>query len=277
MRDAAAAALGLESRSVAVAETGVIGVPLAIDRVQRAIADVADDLSAHGGDGFARAIMTTDQGPKRCTMRCDGVTLSAQAKGAGMIQPDLATMLCFVQTDAQLADPRRELQTAAAGSFERITVDGQTSTNDTVLLQASGESGRALPGGLLDAVLLQLALEVVADGEGATRMARIDVAEAADRDEAERVARAVANSPLVKTALYGRDPNWGRIAQAAGQALAGEDLEELGPDAIDADELGSERTEAEIRLRLGRGDAGAHVYFSDLTPAYIELNARYTT
>jgi glutamate N-acetyltransferase/amino-acid N-acetyltransferase len=277
MRDAAAAALGLEPRSVAVAETGVIGVPLAIDSVQGAIADVASDLSTHGGADFARAIMTTDQGPKRCTMRCDGVTLSAQAKGAGMIQPDLATMLCFVQTDAQLADPDRELRTAAEGSFERITVDGQTSTNDTVLLQASGESGRALPGGLLDAVLLQLALEIVADGEGATRVARIDVAEAADRDEAERVARAVANSPLVKTALYGRDPNWGRIAQAAGQALAGEELEELGPDAIDADELGSERTEAEIRLRLGRGDAGAHVYFSDLTPAYIELNSEYTT
>jgi glutamate N-acetyltransferase/amino-acid N-acetyltransferase len=108
-------------------------------------------------------------------------------------------------------------------------------------------------------------------------MARIDVAEAADRDEAERVARAVANSPLVKTALYGRDPNWGRIAQAAGQALAGEELEELGPDAIDADELGSERPEAEIRLRLGRGDAGAHMYFSDLTPAYVELNSGYTT
>ena len=140
-------------------------------------------------------------------------------------------------------------------SFERITVDGQMSTNDTVLLQATGAAGVPLPEGLLDAVLLQLALEIVADGEGATRVGRIEAREAADAGEAERVARAIANSPLVKTALYGRDPNWGRIAQAAGMALAGEQLRELGPADIDADELGGEEPEAEIAIRLGRGDA----------------------
>jgi glutamate N-acetyltransferase/amino-acid N-acetyltransferase len=134
-----------------------------------------------------------------------------------------------------------------------------------------------LPAGLLDAVLLQLALEIVADGEGATRVGRIQVTEAASSEEAERVARAIANSPLVKTALFGRDPNWGRIAQAAGMALAGERLPELGPDAIDAQALGSNAGEAEIGLRLDRGAGEAWIYFSDLTHGYVELNSEYTT
>jgi len=277
MRDAAAEALGLDARSVAIAETGPIGVPLAIDAVRHGVAEAADALSERGGDDFARAIMTTDRGPKRCTVRSEDVTISAQAKGAGMIQPGFATMLCFVQTDAQVPDAQQALRATVADSFERITVDGQMSTNDTVLLQATGSSGRPLPGELLDAVLLQLALEVVADGEGATRAGRIEVTGAASSEEAERVARAIANSPLVKAAFYGRDPNWGRIAQAAGMALAGEELEELGPDAIEAEELGANGAEAEIGLRLARGDAKAHVYFSDLTHDYVELNSEYTT
>jgi glutamate N-acetyltransferase / amino-acid N-acetyltransferase len=126
-------------------------------------------------------------------------------------------------------------------------------------------------------VLLQLALEVVADGEGATRVGRVEVQEAGSDAEAERVARAIANSPLVKTALFGRDPNWGRIAQAAGMALAGEQLAELGPAEIDAEELAGEGAEAELSVRLGRGEAVAHVYFSDLTYDYVKLNAEYTT
>jgi glutamate N-acetyltransferase/amino-acid N-acetyltransferase len=193
------------------------------------------------------------------------------------MQPGFATMLCFVQTDAEIAEPERELRAAVQRSFERITVDGQMSTNDTVLLQATGAAAVPLPEGLLDAVLLQLALEIVADGEGATRVARITVDEAASTGEAERVARAIANSPLVKTALFGRDPNWGRIAQAAGMALAGERLDEPGPEAIDAAELGEERAEAEIEIRLRRGDGAAHVYFSDLSHEYIRINAEYTT
>jgi glutamate N-acetyltransferase / amino-acid N-acetyltransferase len=277
MRDAAAKALGVEPRTVAVAETGTIGIPLDIEAVTAGVLEAVDGLSAEGGDQFARAIMTTDRGPKRCTVRADDVTVSAQAKGAGMIQPGFATMLCFVQTDAEVDDPAAALGAALAGSMERITVDGQLSTNDTVLLQATGSAGSPLPEGLLEAVLLQLALEVVADGEGATRVARVEVRGAADPDEAERVARSIANSPLVKTALYGRDSNWGRIAQAAGMALAGEELPDLGPDRIQASELAGEGSEAELSIALGRGGADAHVYFSDLTHDYIRINAEYTT
>jgi glutamate N-acetyltransferase / amino-acid N-acetyltransferase len=277
MRASAAAALDLDPPSVAVAETGTIGVPLALEAVRAGIVDAARSLSALGGDSFARAIMTTDRTRKRCAVRSEGVTISAQAKGAGMIQPTLATMLCFIQTDAQIPDPDPVLRSAVAQSFDRITVDGQMSTNDTVALQTTGASGRPLPEGLLEAVLLQLALEVIADGEGATRIARVEITGAASGAEAERVARAIANSPLVKTALYGRDPNWGRIAQAAGMALAGEELEEIGPESIEAAELGAEVAEAEVSLRLGRGDGRAHVYFSDLTQAYVELNSEYTT
>jgi glutamate N-acetyltransferase / amino-acid N-acetyltransferase len=277
MRDAAAEALGIDPRTVAVAETGTIGVPLDVEAVTTGVLEAVQGLSAAGGENFAQAIMTTDKGPKRCTVRAGEVTVSAQAKGAGMIEPGFATMLCFVQTDAVVEDPDAVLRSALAGSMERITVDGQLSTNDTVMLQATGTAGAVLPRGLLDAVLLQLALEIVADGEGATRVGRVEVTAAADEDEAERVARAIANSPLVKTALFGRDSNWGRIAQAAGMALAGEELEELGPDRIQAAELASDQAEAELSVRLGRGDASAHVYFSDLTHDYIRINAEYTT
>jgi glutamate N-acetyltransferase/amino-acid N-acetyltransferase len=277
MRGAAADALGVEPAQVAVAETGTIGVPLEIEAVVKGVGEAAEVASPVGGLEFALAIMTTDRGPKQCTLRAEGVTISAQAKGAGMIEPGFATMLCFLQTDAEIDDPDATLRRALAGSMERISVDGQLSTNDTVLLQSTGESGRPLPEGLLEAVLLQLALEIVADGEGATRVGRIEVLQAADAEEGERVARAIANSPLVKTALFGRDSNWGRIAQAAGQALAGEELTELGPDRIDASELASEMPEAELSVRLGRGDASAHVFFSDLTHDYIRINAEYTT
>jgi len=234
-------------------------------------------LSPNGGLDFSDAITTTDRWPKRVTLRIDGVTVSAQAKGAGMIEPRMATMLCFVQTDAVLDAAAAELRAAVDSSFNRITVDGQMSTNDCVLLQGTGAAGKPLPDGLLTAILTQLAIEIVRDGEGAARAARIIVEEAATPAEAERVARAIANSPLVKTALYGRDPNWGRIAQAAGAALAGEDLEEIGEASIDAAELGADVGEAEIGLRLGRGGHGASVWFSDLGHEYVTLNAEYTT
>ncbi len=273
----AAAALGFETAGVAVAETGTIGVPLPIEAVLSGVDEAAGSLSAEGGTSFSDAILTTDRWPKRCTLRLGGVTLSAQAKGAGMIEPKMATMLCFVQTDAVLADPGTALKDAVDASFNRITVDGQMSTNDCVLLQATGASGLSLPEGLLEAVLTQLAIEIVRDGEGAVRVARIEVGEAASAAEAERVARAIANSQLVKTALFGRDPNWGRIAQAAGAALVGEDLEEIGADSIDAAELGAEVSEAEIGLRLGRGEHSAHVWFSDLGYEYVRINAEYTT
>ena len=273
----AAEHLGLEAPQVAVAETGTIGVPLPIEAVLPGIDEAASGLSASGGNVFADAITTTDRWSKLCSLSVDGVTLSAQAKGAGMMEPNMATMLCFVQTDAVVADPDGELRAAVEASFNRITVDGQMSTNDCVLLQATGGSGKPLPAGLLEAVLKQLAIEIVRDGEGAVRVGRIEVSEAASPAEAERVARAIANSPLVKTALFGRDPNWGRIAQAAGAALVGEDLEEIGADSIDAAELGAETNEAEIGLRLGRGEHRAHVWFSDLGYEYVRINAEYTT
>ncbi len=277
MRDAAATLLEVDRSAVAVAETGVIGVPLDLAAVRNGIESAAAALAPYGGEDFANAICTTDRWPKRCTVKLDGVTVSAQAKGAGMMEPGFATLLCFVQTDAEVSDPEASLREASAASFERITVDGQMSTNDTVLLQATGSAGRPLPEGLLDAVLLQLALEIVADGEGASRVGRVQVEEAASESEAQHVARAIANSPLVKTALFGRDPNWGRIAQAAGMALAGEELRELGPAEIDAAELAGEELEAQLTVRLGRGDAAAHIYFSDLTYDYVKLNAEYTT
>jgi glutamate N-acetyltransferase/amino-acid N-acetyltransferase len=278
MCDVAAEQLGLPAEAVAVAETGVIGVPLPIEAVLGGIGDAAGNLSSEGGAAFSDAILTTDRWPKRCTLRTsEGVTISAQAKGGGMIQPNMATMLCFVQTDAVVEDPDAALRAACDASFERITVDGQMSTNDTLLLQATGAAGVPLPGGLLEAVLLQLALEVVADGEGSSRVGRIQVDGAASQDEAERVARAIANSPLVKTALFGRDQNWGRIAQAAGMALAGEDLEEIGGDSIDNGELAADVAEAEIGLRLDRGEHSAHVWFSDLGYEYVRINAEYTT
>jgi glutamate N-acetyltransferase/amino-acid N-acetyltransferase len=277
IRDAAASVIGAEPARVAVAETGVIGLPLLVDGVVAGIRAAAASLSDTGGLRFAESIMTTDRAPKACTVRLGGVTVSAQAKGAGMIQPGFATMLCFVQTDAEVANPDPALRAATAGSFERITVDGQMSTNDTVLLQATGTAGAPLPAGLLEAVLLQLALEIVADGEGATRVGRVEVRGAADDAEAELVARAIANSPLVKTALHGRDPNWGRIAQAAGMALAGEDVGELGPDVIAADELAADAADAAISLTLDRGDGRAHVYFCDLTAEYVRINSEYTT
>jgi glutamate N-acetyltransferase/amino-acid N-acetyltransferase len=273
----AASALGIEAAGVAVAETGTIGVPLPIEAVLPGIDEAAASLSADGGGVFSDAITTTDRWPKRCTLKVGGVTLSAQAKGAGMIEPNMATMLCFVQTDAVVEDPGTALRGAVDASFNRITVDGQMSTNDCVLLQATGTSGKPLPEGLLEAVLKQLAIEIVTDGEGSVRAGRIEVSEAASAAEAERVARAIANSPLVKTALFGRDPNWGRIAQAAGAALAGEDLDEIGADSIDAAELGGETEEAEIGLRLGRGEHRAHVWFSDLGYEYVRINAEYTT
>jgi glutamate N-acetyltransferase / amino-acid N-acetyltransferase len=277
MCERTAAELDLAASQVAVAETGTIGVPLPIDAVLAGIPEAVSTLAADGGGAFSDSILTTDRWPKLCTLRAGGVTLSAQAKGAGMIEPNMATMLCFVQTDAVVPDADARLRAAVDASFNRITVDGQMSTNDTVLLQASGGAGKPLPEGLLEAVLTQLAIEIVRDGEGAARTARIEVTEAATQAEAERVARAIANSPLVKTALFGRDPNWGRIAQAAGAALAGEDLDEIGADSIDAAELGAETDEAEIGLRLGRGGHAAHVWFSDLGYEYVKINAEYTT
>jgi glutamate N-acetyltransferase/amino-acid N-acetyltransferase len=209
-----------------------------------------------------------------------------------MIQPGFATMLCFVQTDAVVPDPERALRGAVAQSFERISVDGQMSTNDAVALQATGASGEELPEGLLCAVLEQLALEIVSDGEGATRVCRVEVRGAASPAEAEGVARAIANSPLVKTALHGADPNWGRIAQSIGLANPGAaplafDIAiqgvpvARGGAAVPHDSAALNEavaaSEVDYEVTLPGEGADAEVLFSDFGHEYVRINAEYTT
>jgi glutamate N-acetyltransferase/amino-acid N-acetyltransferase len=305
MAETAARELGLAAETVAVASTGVIGVGLERTPVLGGIATAAGALSPRAGD-FAHSILTTDRWPKYASialsLSAGDVCISAQAKGGGMISPALATMLCFVETDAAV-DVRtleRLLDAAIARSFNRISVDGQLSTNDSVFMIAAGSSGVVVePGGddemlfalALDALLKQLALEIVADGEGAARMARLDVRGSAGATEP--VARSVANSPLVKCALYGADPNWGRVLQAAGQALpdAGEipfdlSIEDIevarAGEAVPLDEALRARLDramqaAEVELRLEFGDEEqSEIYFCDLGPRYVEINSEYS-
>lgn len=307
MRSAAAAAAGIEpENAVAVASTGVIGVPLPVELVTAGIEAAAGQLR-HDGDGnFADAIRTTDAFAKRACLEVrlpsGTVRLSAQAKGAGMISPRFATLLCFVQTDAVLSPETCELLLGVTvkRSFERVSVDGQLSTSDTVILQASGESGVQVEpesedelrlGEALDALLRQLALLIVADGEGARRVGRV-VVRGGDPQGVEQVARAVANSPLVKTALYGGDPNWGRIVQAVGMALPGTaplpvDVAIEGvqvcsrggavPHDVAALAAVVAREEVEYEIGLPGEGAEAEMFFSDLGHEYVTINADYTT
>jgi glutamate N-acetyltransferase / amino-acid N-acetyltransferase len=317
---AAALALGLDPAQVALASTGGISHLLPVEKVLRGILDAGGRLSAAGDADFQQGIQTTDAFEKRVNLEVElpsgTVRLSAQCKGAGMISPNFATMLCFVETDAQLAPHTADLLLGVCvkRSFDRCTVDGQLSTNDTAILIASGSSGiRVEPesedelrlGEALDALLRQLAIMMVADGEGASRIARVVVrggagaAEGTGQDVVEVVARAVANSPLVKTALHGADPNWGRLIQAAGAALGGRgkpspalpiDLTIEGTlvcsagAAIDYDEAALARAlqgrEIEYEIALGGRDAihaETEVFFSDLSHEYVRINAEYTT
>jgi glutamate N-acetyltransferase/amino-acid N-acetyltransferase len=306
MQEVAAAALGLRPREVAVASTGVIGVPLPGERIAAAVPRLAAALSPEGAEGFARAIRTTDVLDKHVslevTLPSGTVRLAAQCKGAGMISPQFATMLCFVQTDADLGAQTADLLLGVTvkRSFDRISVDGQLSTNDTVILMASGASGvRVEPetddelrfGEALDALLRQLAIMMVADGEGALRIARVLV-RGGNSDGVEAVARSVANSPLVKTALHGADPNWGRIIQAVGAALPG-----TAPLAVDLSIEGTpvcargmalnydeeavakavQASEIEYEVTLPGEGAETEVFFSDLSHEYVTVNAEYTT
>ena len=300
----AAELLGLQPGQVGVASTGLIGTQLPreplLEGVRAAVGQLGDDA-----DAFSRSILTSDRGPKRACLQValpEGtVTISAQAKGAGMISPRFATMFCFVQTDAAMTHETLDLLTAVTvkRSFDRISVDGQLSTSDTVFALAGGASGvRVEPetegelrfGEAMDALLRQLALEIVADGEGATRVGRITVQGAADLTE--QVARAIANSPLVKTALHGSDPNFGRILQAAGMACPPgsgmvADLEIEGRLVVSGgDAIVEELSKLEVLVR-GRevdyaltlpGHGGeSEVFFSDLSPEYVRFNSEYTT
>jgi glutamate N-acetyltransferase/amino-acid N-acetyltransferase len=284
----------------------VIGVPLPMDDVIRGIVLARDELAADGDAGFWAAIATTDAFEKRLTLDValpsGGVRVSAQAKGAGMLQPSFATMLCFVQIDAALQPETADLLLGVCvkRSFDRISVDGQLSTNDAALLMASGASGVIVDpesedelrlGEALDYALRRLALQMVRDGEGSERVGRVHV-HGGDPDATERAARGVANSPLVKTALHGGDPNWGRIVQAVGGALPSEapvpvDVWIEGVQVCrggaatryDADALADAVAGEEVEYRVGLPGEGAEteVFFSDLSYDYVRINAEYTT
>ena len=306
MRAAAGAIAGVPPEQVAVASTGVIGVPLPIDSVTAGIAAAAGRLRNRGAAEFGEAIRTTDAFRKEVNLdvQLSGgtVRLCVQAKGAGMISPNFATLLVFAQTDAEIEADEADLLLAVCTkrSFDRISVDGQLSTSDTIILQASGVSGvRIEPesdderifGEVLDATLRQIALLVARDGEGARRIGRV-VVRGGDQRGAERVAHAVADSPLVKTALYGADPNWGRIIQAVGAALPGTapldvDIEIEGIEVCsqgsyvehDAQALAEavRRDEVEYEITLPGEGAETERFFSDLGHEYITINADYTT
>ena len=301
----ACSALKLPPDSLLVGSTGVIGVQLPVDRILQAIPRLAEKLYAEGISEAGEAIRTTDLFPKRGvnTVSIGGktITLAAIAKGAGMIAPNMGTLLAYVFTDAPLrgADARRALREAVDASFNRIVVDGDTSTNDTVALFANGACGLPpLSGKDLEAfieglrsLMLDIALMVVRDGEGATRVVRIGVSGARSAADAERGARAVATSPLVKTAVYGADINWGRVIAALGRAgifmdpmkvsmhYAGELVLRQGmrPDPA-AERRATPRIKKDsysIDVDLGVGKGSWHLYFSDLTRKYIEINSGY--
>jgi glutamate N-acetyltransferase/amino-acid N-acetyltransferase len=306
MQGAGAMAAAVPEDRVAVASTGVIGVPLDIDKVIRGIADARRELAPDGDAAFGEAIRTTDAFPKNAALTVElpsgRVRLCAQAKGAGMISPAFATMLCFVETDAALERETADLLLGVCvkRSFDRISVDGQLSTNDTAILMASGGSGvRIAPesedelrfGEALDYLLRRLAVQIVRDGEGAARAGRV-VVHGGHEETVARAARAVADSPLVKAALHGGDPNWGRIAQAVGAALHDsaplpidiwiEDVQVCrGGEGMPFDQAALAgavaRDEVEYIVGLPGEGAETEVLFSDLSHEYIRINAEYTT
>jgi glutamate N-acetyltransferase / amino-acid N-acetyltransferase len=305
---AAAEALGLDADRIALASTGVIGRELPRDALVGGARACADALGSDASD-FCQAILTTDAGPKRACLEValpSGATvrLAGQAKGAGMISPRFATMFCFVETDAEVEHATLDLLTGVCvkRSFDRISVDAQLSTSDTVIAFANGaasvriepESADELAlGEALDALMRQLALEIVADGEGTTRVGRVTVRGALEH--VEPVARAVADSPLVKAALLGADPNFGRILQSTGQALGGGtpfvvDLEIEGLQVVSAGvvldldagawrtlERAVEASEVDIALTLPGEGGETEVFFSDLTHEYVTINSEYST
>lgn len=289
--------------------TGVIGEPLPVDRIEKAIPLAFDALQADHWERAADAILTTDTRPKlrSFTLKIDGqpCVITGIAKGAGMICPNLATMLAFIATDAAIASPLLDtlLRNAVNKSFNRITVDGDTSTNDAVTLSATGESGVAIEEGsqqatdfseALEALMIGLAQDIVRDGEGATKFVEIRVAGGESEAACDQVARTIAHSPLVKTALFAADPNWGRILAAIGRAgLEGLDTkmvsieingvliaehgaraasytESLGQSAMEDDEL-------QLRVTLQRGAAQSLLWTTDLSYDYVKINAEYRT
>lgn len=307
--DLVAETLDIAPELVAVSSTGVIGVPLPMHCFEEHVPSLCRMLSHDQFDGVAKAMMTTDAFPKMCgrTINIDGqeVRLLGLAKGAGMIHPDMATMLAFVVTDAVLADGVLDaaLRQSVNASFNRITVDRDTSTNDMVLLLASGDAenpeiseGSASLGqfcGALNEIMLELAKMIVRDGEGATKLVRIQINGAANDADALAAARSVATSQLVKTAFFGEDANWGRIIAAVGYSGADVDPDKVNISfddvAMVSNGLGLDsaqearasevlkKPEFTVTVELGLGEGSAYYYTSDLTYDYIKINAHYRT
>ena len=307
MAERAAQAVGCQPDEVLVLSTGVIGVPLPVDRVLPGIEAAAAALSPDGWQPAARAIMTTDTRPKMASVTTrTGYTITGIAKGAGMIAPDMATLLAVIATDAAVPGEalQEALRRAADASFNRIVVDGDMSTNDTLLLLANGASGvEADPNNgtfnaALEEVCAALAQAIVRDGEGATKFITVLVTGAASEEAARRVARSIASSPLCKTAFYGGDPNWGRIVSAAGCSGVEIDPDRLalwllnaegavtmqlvsGGQPFDYDERAAialmQGEEWGIRLDLGLGSVSTLLWTCDLSHEYVTINGHYRT
>jgi len=290
---------------VLVASTGVIGVALPMDKIHRGLPVVFGSLGADQGSQAARAIMTTDPFPKEAAARISiggtDVTIGGMAKGSGMIEPNMATMLGFVTTDAAVPKALldRALRDAVHDTFNAITVDGDSSTNDCVMLLANGASGASVDEASygtflagLKAVCLELALGIVRGGEGATKLVTVNVTGAATSDEARKAAKVIANSLLVKTAIHGGDPNWGRLICAAGRAGVtfdasraavtigsivlfkdGQPHDDLAPKAAEY----LKGTDLTVGVDLGSGSASSTVWTCDLSAEYVRINADYRT
>ena len=301
-----ASALGCAVEQVLVASTGVIGVNLNMEKVAPGIRAAVGQLARGKGSEAARAIMTTDPFPKEEAVKVETASgtfsIGGTAKGAGMIEPNMATMIGLLTTDAKVPPAllRRALQESARDTFNAITVDGECSTNDTLFALASGASGvtidedsyPALLEGLL-AVSRRLAVDIVRGGEGATKVIRVSVHDARSSDDARRVARTIANSPLVKTAVHGADPNWGRIVAAAGRSGVLFDVNRatvhvggvlLFEDGLPHDESAPvaaehmQGTDIDITVHLGTGGgADATIWTCDLSAEYVRINGEYRT
>ena len=305
MAAAAARVLNLPDDQVLVASTGVIGAPFPIHKVEAAIPALAEGLNQNGIPDLARAIMTTDTRPKtgarEGSVGGDSYRIVAVAKGAGMIRPDMATMLCFICTDADISysDLQSALKRSVDGSFNRITIDGDSSTNDTVILMANGASGARIETEidmaafqrLLDDLCMDLARQMVKDGEGVTKVVDLTVCGARSDEDARAIADTIAHSPLVKTAFFGEDANWGRIIAAAGRAgvfLDPERLDLYFDDVqmvkngtgcgMDAEEKATgvlKKPEFSVTLDLNLGVGTASMLTCDFSLDYVKINADY--
>ncbi|NNJ09245.1 bifunctional glutamate N-acetyltransferase/amino-acid acetyltransferase ArgJ [Chloroflexales bacterium ZM16-3] len=310
MARATESALGLPVDTVFVMSTGTIGVPMPVEKILGGITAAAKGLAPDNGPAAAAAIMTTDTRPKRCAARIDlpsggAITIGGMAKGAGMIHPNMATMLATITSDAAVSPDVLDaaLRAAADISFNSISIDGDTSTNDTLLVMTNGAAGSPLIDDMdspdyqafiagLTAVCQRLAKEVVRDGEGATRFVTITVRGATSDADAKQAAMTIAKSPLVKTALYGADPNWGRVLCAMGYSGAEIDPDKVrlsfgGMPVLDGgmplpfDEAAASDLlnvpEVTIDADLGLGEGEATVWTCDFGPEYITINAEYRT